>query len=215
MQERRQFSLLDRCFDQLNQALDVTLGRTPAAQRPYPAEGESRPEYDEAQRRHIAGLMRINHAGEVCAQALYSGQAITARSPEVQVAMNQAAVEELDHLAWCADCLAELNDRPSRLGLFWYGGSFFLGCVAGAIGDRWNLGFLEETERQVEAHLAHHLEDIPQADGRTRAIVEQMKIDEAHHAQMAADAGAAKLPNPVPNLMAITAKGMKALAYRF
>ena len=214
MQERRQLTLLDRCLDHFNQALAVTLGPPPQGRRANPAAAHADISLDEAQRRHVAGLMRINHAGEVCAQALYAGQAITARSPQVQSAMQQAAEEEEDHLAWCAERLQELDDHPSRLGVLWYGGSFFLGCVAGALGDRWNLGFLQETERQVEAHLGDHLQRLPPDDRRSRAIIEQMQIDEAQHAAMAEAAGAAALPPPVPRLMALTAGIMKALVYR-
>lgn len=214
MKERREYTFLDRCLDQLNQALEVSLGPASQSQRPNPAQGIAPATLDEAQRRHVAGLMRINHAGEVCAQALYAGQAITARSPQIQTAMQRAAAEEWDHLAWCADRLAELNSHRSRLGLFWYGGSFTLGCLAGALGDRWNLGFLQETERQVEAHLDGHLEQLPESDERSRRILEQMKLDEAEHAAMAEAAGAAQLPAPIPALMAGTAKVMKALVYR-
>lgn len=213
--ERRQYTFLDRCLEQFNQALSVTLGPPPHASRNNPADANADVELAETERRHVAGLMRINHAGEVCAQALYTGQALTARSPRVQQAMQQAAAEELDHLAWCAQRLRELNDRPSRLGIFWYTGSFALGATAGALGDRWNLGFLRETERQVEAHLGSHLQRIPAEDQRSRAIIQQMKDDEAKHADMAEQAGGAVLPEPVPQLMAFSAKLMKSLAYRF
>ena len=151
---------------------------------------------DEENRQHAAGLMRINHAGEVCAQALYAGQAVTARNLEVQAEMQQAANEEIDHLSWCKDRLDELESKPSRLDPFWYAGSFAIGAVAGLAGDGWSLGFLKETENQVEAHLEGHIEKLPPEDARSRAILDQMKIDEAKHAKMAEDSGAYDLPRP-------------------
>jgi len=162
----------------------------------------------------VAGMMRVNHTGEVCAQALYAGQAATARTAGVRAEMQQAADEEVDHLSWCADRLQELGARPSRLNPVWYAGSFAIGALAGAAGDRWSLGFVEATERQVEAHLESHLDLLPTADERSRAIVHQMKIDEARHAELAQEAGAATLPRPVQGLMAVTADLMKAVAYR-
>ena len=214
MQDRRHFSFIDHCLSHINQAMEVASGTTPSAYRVNPATAASHAELSETERTHVAGLMRINHAGEVCAQALYAGQAITARSPQVQMAMEQAAQEEIDHLSWCAERLSELNDRPSIFGPFWYIGSFTLGCIAGASGDRWSLGFLQETERQVEAHLEQHLQQLPPQDDRSRKILDQMKIDEAQHASMAEAAGAAQLPDPIPQLMHYTAKLMKSIAYR-
>jgi len=158
--------------------------------------------------------MRVNHSGEVCAQALYSGQAFASRNPELQQKLAHAAEEELDHLAWCAERLQELGSQPSRLNVLWYGGSWLLGAVASLAGERWNLGFLEETERQVEAHLQGHLERLPEGDQRSREIVAQMKIDEAEHADMAREAGAASLPEPVRSMMSASAGVMKWLAYR-
>lgn len=214
MNERRRYRPVDQWLSGLNQALAVCFGPSPQGQRANPAGELPAVELNEDQRRHVAGLMRVNHAGEVCAQALYAGQALTARNPQVQTAMQQAAAEELDHLDWCAQRLRELNDRPSRLGVLWYSGSMLMGVTAGLLGDRWNLGFLRETECQVEAHLASHLQRLPADDQRSRAIVEQMKTDEADHAAMAEQAGGAELPPPVPRLMALTADMMKALAYR-
>mgnify|MGYP002335695948 FL=1 len=169
---------------------------------------------DEENRRHAAGLMRINHAGEVCAQALYAGQATTARNPEVQADMQQAANEEIDHLSWCKERLDELDSEPSRLDPLWYAGSFVIGAIAGLAGDGWSLGFLKETENQVEAHLEGHIEKLPPEDARSHAILKQMKIDEARHAQMAENSGAYDLPQPVRDLMRLTAGAMKAVAYR-
>jgi ubiquinone biosynthesis monooxygenase Coq7 len=158
--------------------------------------------------------MRINHAGEICAQALYAGQAATARSADVQADMQQAANEEIDHLSWCRERLDELDSKPSLLDPLWYAGSFAIGAAAGLAGDGWSLGFLKETENQVEAHLEGHIEKLPPEDARSRAILDQMKIDEAKHAKMAEDSGAYDLPQPVRGLMKITAGVMKAIAYR-
>lgn len=213
MQERRQLSFVDLCLSQLNQAMEVASGASLSPYRPNPATDHPHTELSAAEQRHVAGLMRINHAGEICAQALYAGQAITARSPQVQRAMEQAALEEIDHLSWCAERLTELGEQTSLLGPLWYAGSFTLGCLAGASGDQWNLGFLQETERQVEAHLEDHLQQLPEQDARSKAILEQMKIDEAQHADMAATAGAAQLPEPVPKLMQMTANIMKRIVY--
>ncbi len=207
-------SLSDRVLSELDQALRVVLAPAPAAERPRPGTDAADPEFDEPQRRKIAGLMRINHTGEVCAQALYAGQAATARTAGVRAEMQQAAAEEVDHLSWCADRLRELNDRPSLLNPLWYAGSFAIGALAGAAGDRWSLGFVEATERQVEAHLHDHLHRLPGNDLRSRAIVEQMKVDEARHADLAREAGAARLPAPVQGVMALTAGVMKRLASR-
>ncbi len=207
-------SLSDRVLSELDQALRVVLAPAPAAERPRPGADADEPEFDERQRREIAGLMRVNHTGEVCAQALYAGQAATARTAGVRAEMQQAAAEEVDHLSWCADRLRELDDRPSRLNPIWYASSFAIGALAGAAGDRWSLGFVEATERQVEAHLQNHLHRLPENDLRSRAIVEQMKIDEARHADLAHEAGAARLPTPVQGVMALTAGIMKRLASR-
>lgn len=208
-------SLTDRIFTQLDQALRVSLAPAPAADRPRPGADAPDIELDEQERRDVAGMMRVNHTGEVCAQALYAGQAATARTAGVRAEMQQAADEEVDHLSWCADRLNELDARPSVLNPFWYAGSFAIGALAGAAGDRWSLGFVEATERQVEAHLESHLERLPEADQRSRAIVEQMKIDEARHAELAEQAGAARLPRPIQGAMAVTADLMKAIVYRF
>ncbi len=158
--------------------------------------------------------MRVNHAGEICAQALYAGQAATARDGVVRGVMQQAADEEIDHLSWCESRLHELDSRTSVLNPLWYAGSFAIGALAGLAGDRWSLGFVRETEHQVEAHLQEHIERLPQGDQRSRSILDQMKIDEAKHGRMAEDAGGRELPKPVRRVMAFTAGIMKALAYR-
>ncbi len=167
-----------------------------------------------ADRRHVAGLMRINHVGEVCAQALYQAQKLTARTPEVRAQMDAAAAEEEDHLAWCAERLRELGSRPSLLNPVWYAGAFAIGCLAGRAGDRISLGFVAETERQVEHHLTGHLERLPAADGRSRAILEQMRDDEIRHGDAARDAGGVPLPGPVRALMRAASKVMTTAAYR-
>jgi ubiquinone biosynthesis monooxygenase Coq7 len=158
--------------------------------------------------------MRVNHTGEVCAQALYAAQAVVARDPSIGARFAQAAREEEEHLAWTQARLAELGDRPSRLNALWYAGSFAIGLAAGMAGDRRNLGFVVETERQVEEHLTGHMDDLPPGDARSRAIVERMRDDEARHGAMALAAGADELPLPVRGLMRAAASVMKAVAYR-
>jgi len=167
-----------------------------------------------AERRLSGALMRVNHVGEVCAQALYSAQALTSRRPELAAHLQQAADDEQDHLAWTAQRLSDLGDRPSLLLPLWWGGAFGLGLAAGLAGDAWSLGFVVETERQVEAHLASHLERLPAGDLASRAIVTQMKEDEAAHADLAQAAGARTLPAPVPQLMRAAARLMTATAHR-
>jgi ubiquinone biosynthesis monooxygenase Coq7 len=208
------YSAVDRLIIGFDNALRMATGQTDEARRANPAGSIPELVMDEDQRRHAAGLMRVNHAGEICAQALYAGQAATARSTDVQAEMQQAAIEESDHLSWCKERLDELESHPSLLDPLWYAGSFAIGAVAGLAGDGWSLGFLKETERQVEAHLEGHIERLPPEDARSRAILDQMKIDEAKHAKMAEDSGAYDLPRPVRRLMKLTASAMKAVAYR-
>ena len=210
----RSYTPIDRLIIGIDSALRMATGQANEAQRDNPADSVPEIVMEEEQRQHAAGLMRINHAGEVCAQALYAGQAATARNPEVQAEMQQAANEEIDHLSWCKERLDELESQPSLLDPFWYAGSFAIGAAAGLAGDGWSLGFLKETENQVEAHLEGHIEKLPPEDARSRAILDQMKIDEAKHAQMAEDSGARDLPPPIRRLMKLTASAMKAVAYR-
>lgn len=165
------------------------------------------------QKQEVVALMRINHVGEVCAQALYSGQALTSRNPQIVSALQHAASEETDHLAWCESRIKELGGRKSFLNPVWYMGSFTLGAVAGAIGDKWNLGFLAETEKQVSAHLSSHLKTLPIEDLKTRSIIEQMQADEMSHAQEAVNLGAAELPVTIKKLMKISSKIMTSTAY--
>jgi ubiquinone biosynthesis monooxygenase Coq7 len=182
--------------------------------RPVPGAQLPEPELTPEERRHAAGLMRVNHTGEVCAQALYSAQAFVARDPAIASRFAAAAREEEEHLAWTQSRLSELHDRPSLLNPLWYAGSFAIGALAGIAGDRVNLGFVVETERQVEEHLTAHLDRLPEADAKSRAIVVTMRDDEARHGAMAREAGAFDLPRPVRDLMHVTAGVMKAVAYR-
>lgn len=192
-----------------------TLAAPARSQRPVPGAELLDAGLSDQQRRHAAGLMRVNHCGEVCAQALYQGQSLTSRQPHVRDALRKAAEEETEHLAWTEQRIGELGGRKSLLNPLWYMGSLSLGIVAGVLGDKWNLGFLAETERQVEAHLNRHLEDLPEEDERSKAIVDQMRLDEIQHAEMAVHFGAAELPEPVRFGMRAMAKVMTGLAYRF
>ena len=204
---------LDLLLGGFQRALDTVAGAAVAA-RPSPGEALPLPELDAQGRRHVAGLMRVNHTGEVCAQALYDGQAAFARDPATRAHLETAAAEETDHLAWCAGRLQELDDRPSLLNPLWYAGSFAIGAAAALAGDRWSLGFVVETERQVEAHLGEHMQRLPPSDLRSRAILEAMQIDEARHADNALARGGQKLPSPIPTLMRSASAVMKAIAYR-
>lgn len=209
----RHFTPLDRALATLQRALDTVAG-APVATRPSPGADAPKPDLDARQRRHVAGLMRVNHTGEVCAQALYDGQASLARDAATRVYLETAANEETDHLAWCAERLRELDDRPSLLNPAWYAGSFAIGALAALAGDRVSLGFVVETERQVETHLGEHLGRLPATDSRSRAILAAMQADEARHADNALARGGAKLPFPVPSLMRCASALMKAVAYR-
>jgi 3-demethoxyubiquinol 3-hydroxylase len=192
-----------------------TLAAPARTARPVPGSDIPDCALDPEQRSHVVGLMRVNHCGEVCAQALYQGQALTSRDPEVRNALRKAAEEETEHLAWTERRIAELGGRTSLLNPLWYLGSLSIGVAAGLLGDKWNLGFLAETERQVEAHLDSHLALLPDNDAKSRAIVEQMRQDEINHAEMAVRHGAAELPPPVRLGMQTTAKLMTGLSYRF
>ncbi len=207
---------VDTLIIQFDQALKTLVPGSITAQRPSPAqrlETKGDATLDDSARRHAAGLMRINHTGEVCAQALYQGQSLTAKLPGVRAGMEQAAREECDHLQWCEERLKELDSRPSLLNPLWYAMSFGLGAGAGLAGDKWSLGFVAETERQVCAHLEDHLAHLPAQDEKSRAILDQMKIDEAAHAIHAVEAGGAELPVPVKQAMQGMAKVMKKVAY--
>lgn len=214
MSTLRTLSPLDRLITDLDHALLTATARQTPAARPNPAADAHSVELDAKQRRHVAGLMRINHAGEVCAQALYLGQARVARDEATREHLLQAAQEEADHLAWCAQRLAELDDRPSVLNPLWYAGSYAIGMAAGLAGDGYNLGFVVETERQVEAHLEDHLRQLPEGDERSRRILQRMAQEEAEHAEQAHAAGARALPPPIPSLMRAVSELMKLGAYR-
>ena len=204
---------VDRAIREFDRALRSVAGVSHAMRSNPSAEIAEAP-LSEAERRHAAALMRVNHVGEICAQALYQGQALTARDPGARLQLEQAAREEEDHLVWSAARIRELDGRPSLLNPLWYAGAFTMGAAAGALGDRWNLAFLAETERQVEEHLSGHLERLPAHDDRTRALVDAMREDEAKHRQTAQQLGAAELPAPVKLAMRIAAKVMTTVAYR-
>jgi ubiquinone biosynthesis monooxygenase Coq7 len=207
----RDYSWVDRLLCPADEALKTLF--TPArSARPYPAESAPENLTVPEQRHHAAGLMRVNHAGEIAAQALYRGHALVSESPQTCEAMLAAGREENDHLAWCARRIEELDGHTSALNPLWYAGSFFIGALAGLAGDRVSLGFVGETERQVVAHLQGHLHRLPAEDTRSRAIIQQMSSDEARHGHEAMSAGAATLPVPVPALMRVTASVMTAIS---
>lgn len=197
---------------QVDQALRTLFAKAPTA-RPMPGEALPEAGLTEAERRHVAALMRVNHVGEVCAQALYAGQAFSARSETVRAALQQSAWEETEHLNWTERRIEELGGRKSLLDPLWYAGAWSIGAVAGRLGDPISLGFVAETERQVEAHLDGHLRQLPATDRRSRAIIDQMKADEAAHAQAALRLGATELPVAAKRAMRLAAKAMTATAY--
>jgi ubiquinone biosynthesis monooxygenase Coq7 len=209
----RHYSSVDRLLSQLDQALRTAFGPPPQAGRPNPAEGETEPEISASERELAGRLMRVNHCGEICAQALYQGQALTARLTDVREKMEQAAKEENDHLAWTAERIRELGTHTSYLNPLWYLGSFAIGAAAGLAGDKWSLGFVAETEHQVVEHLNGHLARLSPDDRKSRAILEQMRIDEGRHATVAIEHGAAELPPPVRSLMRLTSRVMTRTAY--
>ena len=204
---------IDGLIAQVDRALR-TVSNVADASRASPADALPEAELTEADRRHAAALMRVNHVGEVCAQALYQGQALTAKDARARQALERAAREEEDHLAWSEQRVRELGGRTSLLNPLWYAGALAIGAVAGALGDRWNLGFLAETERQVEEHLSGHLERLPSEDARTRTLVEAMRADEARHRDTAMRLGAAELPPPIRLAMRLASGLMTRIAYR-
>lgn len=212
----RNLTSLDRFLSNADNALRTVFGRhAHHAGRANPAGDLPEALHDKTARRHAAGLMRVNHAGEIAAQALYQGQSVFAREAHVRAAMQESAQEEVDHLAWCEDRLEELESQPSRLAPFWYAGSFAIGAFAGMVGDKWSLGFVAETERQVETHLDGHLKKIAEEDLRSRAIIEQMKADEIEHGLKAMAEGAAELPWVARQMMKTASKVMTKTAYYF
>ena len=205
---------IDRFIVEFDTALRSVVGGA-NAQKPTPgSESGANSALDSEQRKHAAGLMRINHVGEVCAQALYQSQKLVARNSEIKEMLDRSGQEEMDHLAWCETRLKELGSHTSYLNPFWYAGSFAIGLAAGLAGDKWSLGFVAETEKQVESHLESHLKKLPEEDHRSRAIVDQMRMDEIEHGQAALHAGGANLPEPIQKIMQAMSKVMTATAYK-
>jgi ubiquinone biosynthesis monooxygenase Coq7 len=203
---------LDRLIVEFDKGLRTLFSQAHSA-RPYPDANLPEATMDEAEKKNAAALMRVNHSGEICAQALYQGQALTARDPAVQQTLQRAAQEETEHLAWTAKRVHELGGHLSLLNPFWYTGSLAIGALAGLLGDKWNLGFLAETERQVGHHLQSHLDRLPQQDEKSRTIVAQMHTDEVGHADMAVSLGGAELPQPVQWAMKLNGKVMTGTSY--
>lgn len=207
-------ALIDRFIIEFDTALRSVVGGA-HAHRPTPGSDiQSTALLDVKEREHAAGLMRVNHVGEVCAQALYQSQKLVARNPEIRQMLDHSGQEEMDHLAWCETRLQELGSHTSYLNPIWYAGSFAIGLAAGLAGDKWSLGFVAETEKQVENHLESHLKKLPVEDERSRAIVDQMRIDEIEHGQAAISAGGAALPEPIQKLMQAMSKVMTSTAYK-
>ena len=205
---------IDRFIVEFDTALRSVVGGA-NAQRPTPgSESGANAALDSEQRKHAAGLMRINHVGEVCAQALYQSQKLVARNSEIKEMLDRSGQEEVDHLAWCETRLKELGSHTSYLNPLWYAGSFAIGLAAGLAGDKWSLGFVVETEKQVESHLESHLKQLPEEDHRSRAIVDQMRMDEIEHGQAALHAGGVTLPEPIQKIMQAMSKVMTTTAYK-
>ena len=209
----RRLTPLDRLIGEVDTVMRTLSSRGNSAARPSPASGHKDTELDERSRRHVAGLMRVNHTGEVCAQALYQGQALTAKLPEVREEMQQAAAEEVDHLVWCEERLRQLDSRPSLLNPAWYGMSFALGALAGAVSDAVSLGFVAATEERVCNHLKDHLRQLPEQDRRSRLILQQMLEDEERHGENALAAGGQRFPRPVKDAMSAVSQVMTRSSY--
>ncbi len=214
MMRQRRLSLVDRLISEADSVLRTITNRGHTAERPSPSQGHRDAELSAEERRHVAGLMRVNHTGEVCAQALYQGQALTARLPTVREEMRQAAAEEIDHLVWCEERLRELDSQPSYLNPAWYGLSFTLGAVAGAISDKVSLGFVAATEERVCRHLRDHLKSLPEEDRKSRLILQQMLEDEQRHGDNALQAGGTDFPRPVKDAMSAVSQVMTRSSYR-
>lgn len=209
----RKYSLIDRLIIEADKALTTVIGKPETTARRIPDCDLTEHELTSQEQRQSVRFMRINHAGEVSAQALYQGQALTATLPKVRAAMEQAALEENDHLVWCQQRLEHLGGHASVLNPLWYGGSFIMGAVAGKVGDKWSLGFVAETEKQVVQHLDEHLAGMSVRDEKSRAILEQMRVDELHHGTLALNAGGATLPAPVKHMMGLMSKVMTKTSY--
>jgi len=211
---RRPATFFDRLIAHADQALRTVFGEPAGSGRDNPAAPVTETELSSTEKASSIRLMRVNHAGEVCAQALYQGQALTARRQETRAQMTQAAIEENDHLAWCRQRLEELGGNTSLLNPVWYTGSLAIGAASGLLGDKWSLGFLAETEHQVVKHLEGHLQRLPQGDEKSHAILETMKVDEARHQATALNAGGASLPEAVKNIMSLASRVMTSTASR-
>jgi ubiquinone biosynthesis monooxygenase Coq7 len=205
---------IDRFIIEFDTALRSVVGGANAQRTTPGSESGANTALDSEQRKHAAGLMRVNHVGEVCAQALYQSQKLVARNSEVQEMLDHSGQEEMDHLAWCETRLKELGSHTSYLNPIWYAGSFAIGLAAGLAGDKWSLGFVAETEKQVENHLASHLKNLPEEDHRSRAIVNQMRLDEIEHGQAAMHAGGVSLPEAIQKMMQAMSKVMTTTAYK-
>lgn len=208
----REISLIDSIIPEFDKALRAIFAAAPTG-RPMPGQDLPEAEMSEDEKRHVAALMRVNHCGEICAQALYQGQALISRDPAVRRELDQAAWEETEHLNWTERRIAELGGRKSVLNPLWYAGSLVIGMFAGKCGDAWSLGFLAETERQVEGHLESHKASLPAQDGKSWEVLEQMKIDESRHAATARQSGARELPLPIKWAMKLSSKVMTKLSY--
>jgi ubiquinone biosynthesis monooxygenase Coq7 len=211
---QRQLSTLDNILNQIDSGLRTSFSGAPSPQRVSPAQDLVEPELTDKQRQHAIGLMRVNHAGEICAQALYQGQALTAKLPEVGDKMKESAEEEIDHLAWCEQRIEELGGKTSVLNPAWYAMSFALGAGAGLVSDKLSLGFVAATENQVCDHLKKHLEELPLEDDKSRLIVEQMLVDEAQHAESALKAGGHVFPKPIKQFMTLVSSAMTKTSYK-
>ena len=209
----RHYTLFDKLIIEADKAITTVLGKPETTARPTPGNDLAEREISTTEQQLSTRLMRINHAGEVSAQALYQGQALTAKLPEVRKAMEQAALEENDHLVWCQQRISQFGGQTSLFNPLWYAGSFTIGAIAGKLGDKWSLGFVAETEQQVVKHLDEHLEQLSEDDVKSRAILEQMKVDELHHGSIALEAGGATLPKPVKLLMGAMSKVMTKSSY--
>ena len=212
--QKRHLSLLDKFIIEADSVMKTLTSRGNQPSRPSPSQGHLDSELTELERKHVAGLMRVNHTGEVCAQALYQGQALTAKLPDVREEMQQAAQEEVDHLVWCEERLRELDSHTSLLNPAWYGMSFALGAIAGAIGDRVSLGFVAATEERVCNHLRDHLRQLPEEDRKSQLILQQMLEDEQRHGDNALEAGGTEFPRPVKDAMSSVSRIMTSTSYR-
>ncbi|OGT46262.1 MAG: hypothetical protein A3F17_09055 [Gammaproteobacteria bacterium RIFCSPHIGHO2_12_FULL_41_15] len=208
----RHYTPLDHLLMQIDEGISTLRGHF-SSQRPSPAANIPEPRFNTHEKRQTVGYLRVDHAGEVCAQALYRGQAIMARSVSVRQLLHQAALEETDHLAWCYERLRELNGHRSYFNILWYGGAFSIGLLVGLVGDAWSLAFVIETEKQVEAHLNKHWHQLAEKDSKTRVLIEQMRVDEVHHGQSAARMSSQTLPSPIKKVMAWSAAVMTTIAY--